>query len=287
MDKNIVLVVIMLLTNICQIRSQDILVNQAPTDQKVKTIGVIRSNKSPQSETQSEKTTTYEDLVQNCFEVKDDRTFAPSQVFVLPTLSGKMEEKESWKIAQILNLDVMAYYGKKYDYDTDLKRKIYKQSEEYKKLEADLKNLRQQFIQSRFYYIRGFYQNYNLDKKAFPFEKSIYEDVFPNLPGYVVMGSLCIEYATKRFPKNKIYYERGFGGTNYFIDQTIFLPVKDENKALEIENAKSDKAILCIFKLTKSVQMETLFSPKDFILTNIESIYLINKKTKEVYCKIL
>ena len=67
----------------------------------------------------------------------------------------------------------------------------------------------------------------------------------------------------------------------------MYLPVKDENKALEIENAKSDKAILCIFKLKKSVWIKTLFSTKDFILTNIESIYLINKKTNEVYCKIL
>lgn len=283
MKKTIVLVITIQLAIIFQVRSQDVLARQAPIDKNVKTSDAIQSNKL---ETQTNKN-TYEGLVQKCVEVKDKNTFQPDQVFVLPALSGNLVEMESWKVAQVLNLDVIGYYNKRKEYDTELKRKIYKQSEDYKKLEIDLKNLRNQFLQSSFYYIRSFYQEYNLSRKAFPFENSIYEDNFPNLPGYFVMGSLCIEYATKRFPKNKIFYERSFGGTNYFIDQTIFLPVKDENKALEIENAKSDKAILCIFKLKKSVGVKTIFYTKDFILTNVESIYLINKKTKEVYCKIL
>ena len=286
MKRLLFVTVLVSLGNINQVKGQDVLARQAPIDKNAKTTDVVQSNISPQSETQTKKN-RYEGLIQNCVEVKDNKSFDPEQIFVLPALSGNLVEMDSWKVAQILNLDVIGYYKKGKEYDTELKRKIYKQSEEYKKLEVDLKNLRNQFLQSRFYYIRSFYQEYNLSKKAFPFENSMYEDVFPNLPGYFVMGSLCIEYATKRFPKNKIYYERSFGGTNYFIHQTMFLPVKDENKALEIENAKSDKAILCIFKLTKSVWMKTLFSTKDFILTNIESIYLINKKTKEVYCKVL
>ena len=130
MKRLLFVTVLVLLGNINQVKGQDVLARQAPIDKNAKTTDVVQSNISPQSETQTEKN-RYEGLIQNCVEVKDNKSFDPEQIFVLPALSGNLVEMDSWKVAQILNLDVIGYYKKGKEYDTELKRKIYKQSEDF------------------------------------------------------------------------------------------------------------------------------------------------------------
>ena len=123
MKKAILFTIIVHLACISPIRSQDVLAKQASIDKKAKSTEAVQSDNFNQSERQGVTTNAFENLIHNCVEVRDTKAFDPKQIFILPALSGRKVEMETWKVAQILNLDVIGYNNKGREYDTDLKRK--------------------------------------------------------------------------------------------------------------------------------------------------------------------
>ncbi len=169
-----------------------------------------------------------------------------------------------------------------------MKRELFKESNEYKDYEKKLIQIRNEVKNRSFFYISKLKSNeYSLSKGGFLYEMELYEGDYVEFPGYINHGTLCIEYATSRFPKNYIEIIKLFGGTNYFYNQRIILPVKDKRVALKVEEGGDQVRVLFKFKIDSVRRKRILFSENDYVLTKTEGIYLINIKTGEVYCKVL
>ena len=174
-------------------------------------------------------------------------------------------------------------------YETDLKRELFKETEEYKQYETALKEIKNTLKNQSFCYIHKLRNVYNLEKNGFPYEIQLYGVDYDNFPQYINHGTLCIEYATKRFPKNKLDVAKvAGGGRNFLYIQQTYFPVLDKHLALRIEEkAREQIGVLFIFKIDSTRTVGTGFWPKTFVLTKTEGIYIINTQTGEVYCKVL
>ena len=229
---------------------------------------------------------TIDELVKDCISFVDTKAYLPEQVIEAPFEDGTMGQFDLYKLSAVFNLNVFSYYNLR-GYDTDLKKELFKETDEFKEYEAELKDLREYMKGTNYYYIHKFRGNYNLEKGGFPYEIELYEGSYVSFPGYINHGTLCIEYATKRFPKNKIDVVKRWGGRDYFYNQKTFLPVKDKTVASKIEDAGSNKAVLFVFKIDSLKNEKILFSTNTFVITKTVAVYIVNTQTGEVYCKVL
>lgn len=142
------------------------------------------------------------DIVTECHEVLDTKEYTKHQVFRCYTGEDTYEDLSISYLANILNMDVFSFF-KLRDYNTDLKKKVFRESDEYKKYYSILQENKKQITDAKFYYLSKFSGNYDLTKKGFPFTSDDYEDHFPNLPNYLIIHDLCFDYATTRFPKTQ------------------------------------------------------------------------------------
>ena len=228
----------------------------------------------------------FDELIGGCSVVIDNKNYNPDQVLIFE-LDGESDNKiPFWMVKSIYDLKVISRYHIK-GYNTDLQKELFKESDEFKELEKSLKEERDLIKNTTFYYIHKLNSNYNLEKTGFAYDIELYEGSYKEFHVYINHGTLCIEYATKRFPKNKIEITKRWGGSDYFYNQRVYLPVKDKQAALRIEQAGNDKGVLFLFKIESIVTEKTLFSYTDFALTKTESIYIINTRTGEIYCKVL
>lgn len=228
----------------------------------------------------------YSEIIENCVPVVDNKSFYPDQVVQGMLEDGSDAEITTWDIKKIYDLDVIALYQIK-GYNTELQRELYKETDEYKKYEAELKKLRDTYKSTTFLYIHKLKSNYNIEKSGFAYEIELYEGRYKEFPGYINHGTFCIEYATKRFPKNNIEVIKRWGGSDYFYLQRVYLPVKDKQTALRIEQAGNDKGVLFLFQIDSIRTEKTLFFDSAFALTKTIGIYIINTRTGEIYCKVL
>ena len=230
---------------------------------------------------------TVKELTNNCASFVDKKQYSPEQVVPAHDDEGNHCDMESYILGYIFNLQVVPYFNIK-GYDTELKREMFKETTEYKEYEKKLIQIKNDVKNRSFYYISKLKRNeYNLSKGSFLYEIELYEGRYVDFPGYINLGTICIEYATKRFPKNKIEIIKRFGGRDYFYKQRIYLPVKDKRVALKVEEGGNQVGVLFKFKIDSVKRKRILFSENDFVLTKTEGIYLINIQTGEVYCKVL
>ena len=229
---------------------------------------------------------TISDIVKGCGVFVDSKNYTKEQVVKAQDEGGIPHEVKSYELGAIFNLDVISHYKIK-GYNTDLKRELFKETDEYKQYEKELKDYRDVVKNTTFYYIQKISGNYNTEKGGFLYEKELYEGGYVKFPGFVNCGTLCIEYATKRFPKNKLEIIKRLGGRDYFYNQRIYLPVNDKQTALKIEDAGNNRGVLFLFKIESIKREEILFSTQDFILTRTEGIYIVNTQTGEVYYRVL
>lgn len=242
------------------------------------------------NEQKTEEMTTaqkqFYDIISECHEVIDTKDYTKHQIFRCYIGDDKYEDFKVDYFANILNMDVFRVFGLT-GYNTDLKKKMFKESDEYKKYYSALQENKKEITDAKFYYLSKFSGNYDLEKKGFPFTFDDYEDQLPNLPNYFVIHDLCFDYATTRFPKHKIEKRRYFGGTDYFVQQKIYLNVPNEKEALKIENAGANKALMIIFKLDSAFPFSAGFYDNTFLKVKIQSLYIVNTKTEEVLYKVL
>ena len=228
----------------------------------------------------------YEELIDGCGAVIDDKNYNPDQVLIFE-LNGESDNKIPFTMVKsIYDLDVISRYHIK-GYNTDLQKEMFKESDEYKELEKTLKEERELIKNTTFYYIHKLNSNYNLEKAGFAYDIELYEGSYKEFPGFINHGTLCVEYATKRFPKNKIEVIKRWGGSDYFYNQRVYLQVKDKQTALKIEQAGNNKGVLFLFKIDSVNTAKTWIFNKNFALTKTEGIYIINTQTGEIYCKVL
>ena len=232
---------------------------------------------------------TIQDLTKGCGQFYDFKDSENKQYLRAINAENGTEAKfGSDKIRDILELNVVSFFEIN-GYETELKRELYKETEEYKEYETALKEIRNTLKKQSFCYIHKLRNVYNLEKNGFPYEIQLYGADYDNFPEYINHGTLCIEYSTKRFPKNKMDIAKvAGGGRNFLYIQQTYFPVLDKRVALQIEEAGREQVgVLFIFKIDSTKVERPGIWPQTFILTKTESIYLVNTQTGEVYCKVL
>lgn len=208
------------------------------------------------------------------------------QVIKFQADDGELKEYPLYRLKSIYDLDVISYY-KIQGYNTDLQKELYKETDEYKKLFKELQGYKDVMKETTFYYTHELKGNYDLNKGAFPYDIELVEYDYTEIPGYINHGTFCFEYATKRFPNNKIEVTKKYGGTNYFYKQKIYLPVKDKQTALKIEQAGENKYVLFVFKIDAIKTVRPFIFEEEVALTRTLAIYIFNWETEEIYCKVL
>lgn len=228
---------------------------------------------------------TVQNLTTGGLQVVDNKEYFQEQEIIMPGQNGVVEPQDMSFLNMILSKDVFSYFRLHSTYKTDLEKELFKQSDEYRHLSDSLVAIRKVLMSQSCFYMRKLEKNYNVEKKGFVLEKEIYERKYHPVPGYFLFNTLSIEYATKRFSQNRINVEKRFGGRDYFYNQSILLPVADTKIALEIEAAKreGDAMVLFLFKLDSVKE----FGWDKVLITKTQSIYIVNKSTGEVYCKVL
>jgi tetratricopeptide (TPR) repeat protein len=159
-------------------------------------------------------------------------------------------------VESILDLDVMSYFELEDQYNTDLKKKVFKNSKEYKEKIAELKSLKTQ-TENQLYFINPPFElsEYNVKKGGFEIElgsnmgqgtamaiapKSINDIIFSPFPttqdSFCVMGE-CAPYG--------VYVEH------------LLLPVTEKN-GIKIEEQYENIKVYLIFKLggIKTIKFE-------------------------------
>lgn len=231
---------------------------------------------------------TISELTKDCGMITDAKGYVKEQMVSIPDRNGSLIEMYPFQLKWIINLDVVSYYKLGGKYNTDLKKEAFKETDEYKGLVNSLQEEKTRVKNMSFFYIQKLRNTYDLDKGGFLYSVELYEGGYYSFPGFINHGTVCIEYATKRFAKNKIEVIKRWGGSDYFYNQRVILPVKDKQIALKIEDAAyKDVAVLFKFKLDSVKEQRMPLSDKTFILTKTEGIYIVNTRTGEVFCKVL
>lgn len=198
---------------------------------------------------------------------------------------GLLEGHKANKVNSLLRLDIVEYNNLKGRYNTELKCKVFKESEEGKRLLKELVSLRQKVVNSTSYFIfplsinNGLTQEgkYNLATKTFDVT---FKTEFPPISGFVSFPCLAIKcnpmIKQNPFTKEKSY--RSVSGPYQYYN-TIKLPMS-EKIAIAIEENIGKFSLVVGFK----IQQAKVSSNGYYILQGISTkIYIIDKSTNEIY----
>ena len=222
---------------------------------------------------------TYYSLIENTFNfsLKSDNVVYDPSFFSFP------QRGELFEIVDLLNLDVVRFYKLWNTYDTELKKKVFVESEEGKEKYAQMKQEYDRVKQSTCSFLLPIYSTYDLASKSMKVRISIHSNHFGNIENHAEFYQLCLSLPTaiKRDKPKKFY-----GGRDYFYEYNLYVPVDNETKALEIENNIKNCALLFLFKLNKAIERQIRFLSQDFVLGNCSEVYIVNTITGEIYQKI-
>ncbi len=188
-------------------------------------------------------------------------------------------------IISILNIDVVNYYGLDEEYDSELKRKVFSQTSDYKSKYKELKQIHDYIMESYFYMSvkNGCFYKYDMKLKSFKFRTSSMLGVFLSFYSYSYLqfDDLCLSKPNNfKFDEGKI-----FGGTNYFIEQNYFVPVPQERTALEIEENCDNINLMFIFKLSSVKTSNSTGISLDYIIGKTHQVILYNSKNDKIYSR--
>jgi hypothetical protein len=190
----------------------------------------------------------------------------------------------------ILNLDVFEYYDIKNQYDTDLKRKVYMESEDYKAQFLKLEELKSQMISTTYYldfepeyYERNNPIKYDLNTKNFSASNEIYLNSYCDKIGYIQFDQIlfkcpsCININTRN-----LSYD-----CDDFIEETISFKIDDESLGLKIEENKSNLMLLFVFSFKGTIpfqrKLPDLTQTDYYLLTEVRRVIVYDSKTNEIY----
>lgn len=191
------------------------------------------------------------------------------------------------KIVYLLNLDVVGYNELEEKYDTELKRKFFQKSEEYKRLLAKMKLQRNKLLQKDFYTLIGLGE-YNVKTRCFETGYSVLQGHYADIPGYKNFDESHLfnfPIQIKHTYKGK-GLEWGIFPAHYF---SMSIPFTNEKAALEIEENIKECALVIVFKAQKGINIKSREGVREFtnglILGKTSNVYLANLRTGHIYKK--
>lgn len=160
--------------------------------------------------------------------------------------------------------EVYSYFELNSKYNTPLKRKLFEQSAEYRRLESDLYVEFCEFRDTPHYLVFELPETeYDLKKKVFDFNVTLL---------YGAYKDNQIDFGNFVTIKSKYFHEGSF----------VFRE-EDEQLALDFENAMNELAILVTFYMDEeATALDERFENKGFVC-GAENIYIYNLRTKKVY----
>lgn len=184
----------------------------------------------------------------------------------------------------LLQRDVIGYYGLYNKYDTELKRKVFLESAEGKKMKEAVEIKRKELLEKQYYIMMPdeSIKAYDLSTKSFRMEYKVRTWQHVKIPNYINFNSVLLTGLPVPL-KNKQLDTWISLADNSNIYYEIDLPVANETLALEIE--KNNCALVIVFTIQKGERLQPVFFSEDFIFGKISSVYLINRETMKVYKK--
>lgn len=200
--------------------------------------------------------------------------------FSIPSDGIDMSKERN--LEAIFNLDVFEYY-ELYDYNTELKRKVFLESSEGQALTKELQQKKENLLNSVSYFFYRHFEDgrYNLSNKTFDISMRV---GFMPIAGYLNLGSLAIKKSgiTNRFGYYtsdiyRLYGKEAAALGIIFGTSTIRLPMSEKD-ALRVENDIDNLALVAEFKIEG--MKESLYNA---FLGTLINLYLIDRNTKEIY----
>ena len=202
----------------------------------------------------------------------------------------KLDLPQFKNFVNILNSDVYEYYGIKSKFDTDVKRKDYSESEDYKAKYTELEGLKSKMFSTVYYldfepdnYERNNLIKYDKNTKTFSVSNEIYLSSFYNKLGYIQFDQILIKCPAGFTVKTRnISYE-----CDDLVGETISFIIDNQSLALKIEENKVNLRLLFVFSITgtSALQGKILeLTPTDYyLITDLRKVILYNSKTNEIY----
>lgn len=211
-------------------------------------------------------------------------------------IKGKMsltryeqDDAQKKRLIALINNDVIGYFNLSSQFDSDLKKKMYMQSEEYQSKLKEFKEIQANELQKNYYldfeptyYERNYQLKYQLSSKSFSITNEIYLDEknqsarlqFDNLVFSTVQG-MKITYST--FESGGIDFGR----------QIISFIVNNESTALKIEENRQNLKFLFQFKLVSATKFTNnvigAWEFDDYLINcKVLSVIIYNSSTNEI-----
>jgi hypothetical protein len=193
-------------------------------------------------------------------------------------------------LINILNSDVFEYYNIKNMYDTDLKRKDYKESDDYKLKYSELMELKSQLILKSFYleFAPEYYETDNLIKsnsntRNFSVFNSIEGNSFYNEMGYIQLDRILI-----KCPANIQTTTRNVSTNCYdYIEAKIIFNIDNDSIAIKIREKSGNLRLLFVFSFTGTTPFRNIIPDQEslsyYLMTSMKEVVVYNSKTNEIY----
>lgn len=183
-----------------------------------------------------------------------------------------------------LNSDVFEYYDIKSKFETDLKRKVYSETEDYKTKYTELERLKSKMISTIYYldFEPDYFERNNLIK-TFSVSNEIYLSSFYNKTGYIQFDQILFKCpADFTVNTRNISHE-----CDDFIEERISFKIDNESLALKIEENRTSLRLLFVFSFTGTSPFQgkilDLKSTDYYLMTDLRKVIVYNSKTNEIY----
>lgn len=166
----------------------------------------------------------------------------------------------------LIERDVIGYYQFREKYNSPLKLKLFKQSDEYKELVKKMEGERNKLLADTFYIIEKVPKtNYDLRNNAF----------FFNVPQTNIL------YSTTH------YIDYGYLGivSPVLSNRGLRVNIFDENNALDVEDNNKDCRLVYVFTVNESLSEKTAKTGLDdsHLICDMQRLYLVNINKQKVY----
>jgi len=200
-----------------------------------------------------------------------------------------MDERQEREISSVLASNVFWYYNLT-SYDSELKRKVFTATDEYKSKLAELNQIKFDLLKRDHYldleiadYEKRTFK-YDLRAKTFSFTISSYLSVFYN-DSFLQFDNICFRKPTDILLKNSKFHS----GQVDVVKQFIAIRVPEETIALKIEENVDDVRILFLFKFVSAKEFINYpfgsgYGTREYyLLTNLNKAIVYNLRTGEIY----
>jgi len=200
----------------------------------------------------------------------------------------RMDEKQKLEISSIIAPNVFWYYELK-EYDSDLKKKVYSETDDYKSKLDKLNIIKKDLMKTDYYldfqiadYERPYFK-YNLNTKSFTFTISSNLSAFYN-DNFLQFDQLCFSKPEGISVKNQKFHS----GSVDVVKQVIEVKIQDDKSALKIEEAGENVRFLFLFKFASAKEffndlLGTGYGYREYhLLTNLSKVIVYNLATGEI-----